>query len=297
MARHRWTPDNIPDLRGRTAIVTGASSGLGIVEARELARAGAHVVLAVRNADKGRKVAAELPGSTEVRRLDLSSLASIRSFADDWSVDLDILINNAGIMLVPEGRTVDGFELQMGTNYLGAFALTNLLLPYVRDASTSRVVSMSSQLHIGGKIKLDNVDGTKGKYNALQAYRDSQLATVYFTAELQRRLEAAGSGIRAITAHPGIARTSLNDHVTGVRKMFFLATLWMFNDADHGAYPALYAATADVPGGSYVGPDGMGHLRGNPEIHRPGLAARDPELGPELWNVSARLTNTDFATV
>ncbi|WP_232789091.1 SDR family NAD(P)-dependent oxidoreductase [Streptomyces odonnellii] len=261
-------------------------------------RAGAHVVLAVRDIDKGRRAAAELPGSTEVRHLDVSSLASVRSFADGWSGDLDILINNAGIMMVPKGRTADGFELQMGTNYLGAFALTTLLLPHVRDAPTSRVVSVSSQAHNAGKIDLGDLGGTLGRYNALRDYGNSMLAKVYFTNELQRRLEGTGSGIRAITAHPGIARTGLGDHATGFTKVFLHATLWTFNDVEHGARSIPYAATAaDVPGGSYVGPDRMGHLRGNPEIHQPGRSANDPELGPALWDASTRLISADSRSI
>ncbi|GAA1861282.1 oxidoreductase [Asanoa iriomotensis] len=295
MSRRGWTPDDIGDLAGMTAIVTGASSGLGMIEARELARAGAGVVLAVRNMDKGREVAAALPGRTEVRHLDMSSLASIHSFVDAWTGEVDILINNAGVMLIPEDRSADGFELQMGINYLGPFALTNLLLPRIRNAPTSRVVSITSQTNRRGRIQLDNVDGTRRPYSAFQSYADSELATVYFTAELQRRLDNAGSSIRAVTAHPGIARTDLLRHATGIGRAVFRSTLWMFNDAEHGAWPALYAATADVPGGSYVGPDGIGHLRGNPALHRPARAARQPGVGPKLWEASARLTHTDFA--
>ena len=295
MLNHKWTIADMPNLTGKTAVVTGSTSGIGLVTARELARAGANVVLAVRNPDKGTQAAAQMPGRTEVRELDVSKLASVRGFAANWVGDLDILVNNAGIMLVPEGRTADGFELHMGTNYFGAFALTNLLLPHMPNCSTSRVVSVSSQLHKGGHLQLDDLNGSQRTYNAMRAYRDSKLANIYFTTELQRRLDSVGSQVRAITAHPGIARTSLNDHVTGLMKVFARTAMWIFNDVDHGAYPTLYGATADVAASSYVGPDSLGHFRGNPEVHNPGRAARNnPELGHGLWEVSARLTGSDF---
>jgi NAD(P)-dependent dehydrogenase (short-subunit alcohol dehydrogenase family) len=287
----RWTAADLPDLSGRTAVVTGASSGIGLVTARELARVGARVILAVRDTGKGKQAAATMPGRTEVRSLDVASLASIREFADGWDGGLDILVNNAGVMLVPEGRTPDGFEMHMATNYLGAFALTNLMLPHL----TSRVVTISSQLHKRGRVHLDDLNGDHRGYNALQAYRDSKLATILFTAELQRRLSESHSRVRAMTAHPGIARTSLNDHVGGLGGWLSARITTIFNDADRGAYPTLYAATKDIPGGSYVGPDGLGHLRGYPEVHRPGRAARgNPDLARQLWEVSARLTGTSF---
>jgi NAD(P)-dependent dehydrogenase (short-subunit alcohol dehydrogenase family) len=291
MSSSRWTAADLPDLSGRTAVVTGASSGIGLVTARELARAGARVILAVRDTAKGGRAAATMPGRTEVRSLDVASLASIREFAGGWDGALDILVNNAGVMLVPEGRTPDGFETHMATNYLGPFALTNLLLPHI----TSRIITISSQLHRRGRIHLDDLNGDHRGYNALQAYRDSKIATILFTAELQRRLAEAHSQVRAMTAHPGIARTSLNDHVGGLGGWLSAHATTIFNDADRGAFPTLYAATQDIPGGSYVGPDGLGHLRGYPEVHRPGPAARDnPDLARQLWEVSARLTGTSF---
>jgi len=291
MPSSTWTAADLPGLSGRTAVVTGASSGIGLVTARELARAGARVILAVRDTGKGSQAAAAMPGQTEVRSLDLASLASIRAFADGWDGVLDILVNNAGVMLVPEGRTPDGFETHMATNYLGAFALTNLLLPHI----TSRVVTISSQLHTRGRIRLDDLNGDHRRYRALQAYRDSKLAVILFTAELQRKLAEANSQVRAMTAHPGIARTSLNDHVRGLGGWLSARVATIFNDADRGAYPSLYAATQDIPGGSYVGPDGLGHFRGNPEIHRPGRTARgNPDLARQLWKASARLTGTNF---
>lgn len=290
MATNRWTAADLPDLTGRTAVVTGASSGLGVATAAELARAGATVVLAVRDPHKGRAAAKALPGSTEVRALDLASLASVRAFADGWTGDLDILVNNAGIMQVPQGRTVDGFELHLGTNHLGPFALTNLLLPHIRQ----RIVTVSSQLHTSGRVHLDDRQGDKRRYNALQAYRDSKLANTLFTLELARRLREAGSAVRAVTAHPGIAKTNLTAHVGGPVGRIQALMRPLFNDAERGALPTLYAATADIPSGSYVGPDGFQHLRGYPQIHQPGKAATDAETARRLWARSAELTGTDI---
>ncbi len=293
MATPRWTAANLPDLSGRIAVVTGASSGLGQVTAAELARAGAAVVLAVRDVDKGRTAAQAMAGHPQVRPLDLSSLASVRAFAASWSGDLDILVNNAGIMQVPQGCTQDGFELQMGTNHLGPFALTALLLPHIR----SRVVTVSSQLQSGGRIHLDDLQGERRGYDVLQAYRDSKLANTLFTLELARRLTEAGSTVRAVTAHPGVARTNLVGHVGGAAGRVYGLLGRLSNDAERGALPTLYAATQDIPSGSYVGPDDFNHLRGHPQVHQPAKAARDADTARDLWKLSARLTATDTQLV
>ncbi|HEY9243484.1 MAG TPA: oxidoreductase [Streptosporangiaceae bacterium] len=285
MSAH-WTAADLPDQSGRTVIVTGATSGLGLVTARELARVGARVVLAVRDPAKGERVAAVMPGHTEVRRLDLADLASVRAFAAEWAEPLDVLINNAGIMRVPQGRTRDGFELQIGTNHLGPFALTNLLLPHI----TSRVVTVSSQLHRRGRLDLDDLNWEHRRYNSLQAYCDSKLANLLFTLELQRRLTAAGRSVRAVAAHPGIATTNLTSHIHTVGGRLGRAFKHLFNDAEHGALPTLYAATQDVPGGCYIGPDGPGHLRGYPAIGTPSKRAQDADLAQRLWDHSDRLT-------
>jgi NAD(P)-dependent dehydrogenase (short-subunit alcohol dehydrogenase family) len=290
MAYVKWTAADLPDLSGRTAVVTGASSGIGLAAARELARAGARVVLAVRHPEKGQRVAADLPGDTEVRPLDLASLASVRAFAAGWTGALDILVNNAGIMAVPEGRTADGFELQIGINHLGPFLLTGLLLPAITD----RVVTVASQLHRQGHLDLEDLNWEHRGYNVHGAYSASKLANVLFTLELQRRLTEAGSQVRAVTAHPGIASTNLGNQDRASRAINrYLG--WLFNDARHGALPTLYAATQDVPGGSYIGPDGLGHLRGYPEIHQPSKVARDPEAARRLWDLSALLTSAGQA--
>ncbi len=282
----RWTAADLPDQSGRTVIVTGASSGLGVVTARELARVGARVVLAVRDPAKGERAAEAMAGQTEVRRLDLADLASVRAFAAEWDEPLDIMINNAGIMRVPEGRTHDGFELQIGTNPLGPFALTNLLLPHI----TCRVVTVSSQLHRRGRLDLDDINWQRRRYQSLQAYCDSKLANLLFTLELQRRLTGAGSGVRAVAAHPGIATTNLTSHIRGIGGTLGRGFRHLFNDAEHGALPTLYSATQDVPGACYVGPDGPAHLRGYPEIGTPSKRARDTDFARRLWDLSVRLT-------
>ncbi|MGI8589906.1 MAG: oxidoreductase [Nakamurella sp.] len=287
-APQSWTVDWLPDLTGRTAVVTGASSGLGQATAGALAGAGAHVVLAVRDTVKGARVANALPGSTEVRALELGDLASVRAFAAQWSGDIDLLINNAGIMAVPQGRTVDGFELQIGTNHLGHFALTNLLLPHL----TGRVVTVSSGLARLGRLDPADLNWDKRPYKPMRAYATSKLANLLFTTELQRRLTWAGSEVRAMAAHPGVAATSLDRHIGGLQSAIttfgyrFIAQ----KKLEYGALPTLFAAVEDVPGDSYVGPDGRkGKL---PKIDHRSKISADPQLAIELWNVSAELTGT-----
>lgn len=267
--------------------MTGASSGIGVPTTTELARAGARVVLAVRNVAKGEEVARRAGGQAEVRKLELADLASVRAFADAWSGPIDVLINNAGIMMVPEGKTVDGFELQIGTNHLGHFALTNLLLPHIKD----RVVTVSSQLHRGGHVDVDDLNWERRKYDPSHAYADSKQANLLFTLELQRRLAVAGSAVRAVSAHPGIASTNLGSHLSGFRGVMAQAGMAvMAQDSEHGALPTLYASTHDIPGNSYVGPDGLGHMRGYPVIMKPSNASQDSDLARRLWARSAELT-------
>src|SRR3954451_25039737 len=211
MSSH-WTAADIPSQTGRTVVVTGANSGLGLVTARELARAGAKVVLAVRDESRGAKAAASIDSDATVARLDLADLDSVRAFAEGWTGDLDILINNAGIMAVPQGTTADGFELQFGTNHLGHFALTNLLLPHVTD----RVVTVSSGAHRIGRMHLDDLNWERRRYDRWRVYGQTKLSNLLFTKELQRRLDEAGSPVRAVAAHPGYANTHLQSH-TGSR--------------------------------------------------------------------------------
>ena len=288
----RWSTADIPSQAGRTVVVTGANSGLGLATARALAAAGARVVLAVRDTDRGAAAASELTGEVEVRRLDLADLESVRAFAAGWSGPLDVLINNAGIMAVPAGVTIDGFELQFGTNHLGHFALTNLLLPHVTD----RVVTLSSTMHRAGTIVLDDLNWLRRPYSAERAYGQSKLANLLFTLELQRRLSAAGSPVRATAAHPGWAATNLQSHSGSRTKHAAMAVgnLVLGTSADQGAVPTLVAATADIPGGSYVGPSGPFELRGRPALVGRTAAASDPDLARRLWKASAELTGVDF---
>jgi NAD(P)-dependent dehydrogenase (short-subunit alcohol dehydrogenase family) len=288
----KWTPNDLPDLAGRTAVVTGANSGIGRAAARELARVGARVVLAVRDEEKGRAAAAEMPGAVEVRALDLADLASVRAFAEGWDGDLDVLVNNAGIMAVPEGRTADGFELQLGTNHLGHFALTNLLLPQVKD----RVVTVASGAHRMGKIALDDLNWERRSYDRWRAYGQSKLANLLFTLELERRLTAAGSPVRALAAHPGWAATNLQGRTRNRFQDLVMAVgnKVIAQSDEQGAWPTLYAATQDLPGGSYVGPDGFQEGRGHPTLVGRSAAASDPDAAAALWEASERLTGTAF---
>ncbi|MEU6776312.1 oxidoreductase [Streptomyces sp. NPDC046759] len=288
-----WNATDLPDLTGRTAVVTGANSGLGLVTAEALARAGAHVVIAVRDLARGGAAAAKVGGSTEVRRLDLADLESVREFAAGWDRPLDLLINNAGVMMLPERRTQQGFELQFGTNHLGHFALTNLLLPHITD----RVVTVSSAYHrLGdGVIHFDDVNLT-GRYTPTRAYAQSKLANLLFTLELQRRLSEAGSPVRALSAHPGYAATNLQSHhANPLARAAMAVGNRLFAQTDRaGALPTLYAACQDLPGASYVGPSGLGEMRGAPALVGRSPAASDPGAARRLWTLSEELTGVEW---
>jgi NAD(P)-dependent dehydrogenase (short-subunit alcohol dehydrogenase family) len=283
-----WTAAGLPSFAGRTVIVTGANSGLGAVTARELARVGAKVILAVRDTGKGKSAARQMKGRVEVRRLDLQDLSSVREFAARVD-NVDILVNNAGIMAVPRAVTADGFESQIGTNHLGHFALTNLLLPKITD----RVVTVSSLMHWMGYVSLRDLNWTARPYSAWVAYGQSKLANLLFTSELQRRLEAAGSPVRAVAAHPGYSATNLQGH-TGRKLSDALMSFGnrLASDADFGARQTLYAVAQDVPGNSFIGPSfGVGG-RSRP-VGRSPLAKRTATAGA-LWELSERLTDTKF---
>jgi NAD(P)-dependent dehydrogenase (short-subunit alcohol dehydrogenase family) len=283
---------DIPDMTGQTVIVTGANSGIGQSAARALAAAGARVVLAVREPNKGRAAAAAMPGVTEVRELDLASLDSVRAFASGWASEIGLLINNAGVMVPPLTRTADGFELQFGTNHLGHFALTNLLLPHI----TGRVVTVSSTVHRIGVIDFSDLNWQRRPYRAWSAYGQSKLANLLFTSELQRRLTSSGSSVLATAAHPGYAATNLQFHsqrrsldlISKVGNQLFA------QDADSGALPTLYAAVADIPGDSFAGPGGFLEQRGAPKLVGRSAAARDKDVACQLWEVSEQLTNVRF---
>ncbi|MFE9112697.1 oxidoreductase [Streptomyces collinus] len=288
-----WSADRLPDFGGRTVVVTGANSGIGLTATDALARAGAHVVLAVRDTERGRAAAATVHGSTEVRRLDLADLASVRSFAEDWQGPLHLLVNNAGVMMLPRQHTKDGFEMQFGTNHLGHFALTNLLLPHITD----RVVTVSSGAHRwgGARIDFDDLD-LAANYTPQRAYARSKLANLLFTLELQRRLTESGSPVRALAAHPGYAATNLQSHAASpvLRAFMRIGNRFFAQDDRAGALPTLYAATEDLPGASYVGPDGLGEMRGAPTLVGRSRAAGDPLTARRLWRVSEELTGTHF---
>ncbi|MFG2985918.1 oxidoreductase [Streptomyces sp. NPDC048258] len=288
-----WSAADLPDLTGRTIVVTGASSGLGAITARELARAGARVVLAVRDTTRGEAVAVGCGANAEVRRLDLADLASVRAFAEEWDGPLDTLINNAGVMAIPERRTADGFEMQLGTNHLGPFALTNLLLPRI----TGRVVSVASNAHRrkGVDIDFDDINSRKD-YRPWRAYQQSKLADLLFIRELQRRLTAVGSPVTAHAAHPGYAATNLQSSSASPvqRTIMKLTNRFVAQSDAMGALPILYAATQPLPGGSYTGPQGRGELRGHPGPAVLSPEAQDDGRARRLWRMSEELTGVTF---
>lgn len=278
---------SLPDLTGRVAIVTGASSGIGRATASALAGAGAHVVLAVRDEQKGASVAAAITGRTEVRPLDLGDLSSIHRFAADWSGPVDLLINNAGVYARSLLRTADGFELDFGTNHLGHFTLTSLLLPHV----TGRIVTVASQAERMGRLDFDDLHWERRPYDPARAYNDSKLANLLFTTELDRRLRDQGSPARALAAHPGLVTTAIYDNPSGSRRNLFDRLLpHLGQDAAHGALPLLYAATEDVPGGTFVGPQHLLHMRGGAQPIRKSARASDAASAARLWQVSEVMT-------
>jgi NAD(P)-dependent dehydrogenase (short-subunit alcohol dehydrogenase family) len=292
VTRSRWTAADLPSQSGRVFLVTGANSGIGLQTVRALAAAGARVVLAVRDLAKGEAAAESIGGDHEVRRLDLADLTSVREFAHDWQGDIDVLIDNAGVMAPPERRTADGFELQIGTNHLGHFALANLLLPHVTD----RVVTVSSNAHRGGSIRLDDLNWERRRYQRWRAYQQTKLANLLFALELQRRLDAAGSKIRSIAAHPGYAATNLQSRTESrVQDSMMVIGNRLFAQSDEaGARPILFAATQELPGASYVGPDGRRGARGYPTLVGRTAAASDLETAGRLWTLSEKLTGVTF---
>jgi NAD(P)-dependent dehydrogenase (short-subunit alcohol dehydrogenase family) len=294
----KWTAENIPDLTGKIAIVTGANSGIGYEMARALARKAATVILACRNKDKGeaaiRQIDREYPqAKAELMQLDLADLASVRRFAGEFTRRydrLDILLNNAGVMVPPFGKTADGFETQFGTNHLGHFALTGLLYDLIIHTPRARVVTLSSGGHRFGTIDFDNLNAEKG-YDGQRAYAQSKLANLLFTYELQRRFEGAGVDAIAAAAHPGWTATNLQVHWRMVRILNPL----MAQKPKMGALPALYAATApDVHGGDYYGPGGWQELRGYPTKVRSSDRSHDTAVAARLWAVSEELTGVQY---
>ena len=300
-----WTEKNVPDQSGRLAVVTGSNTGLGYDTARVLAARGAKVVMAVRDTAKGESAAARIRGLTPgadvtVHKLDLGSLAAVKESAAEMAAAyprIDLLINNAGVMYPPKSTTVDGFELQFGTNHLGHFALTGILLPNLLTVDGSRVVVVASIAHnIKAKIDFDDLQWVKRRYDRVASYGQSKLANLMFAYDLQRRLTAAKAKTIAVAAHPGVAATELVRHIPG-------ATLpgvdWIsgkvLNTAEMGALPTLRAATdPEVRGGQYYGPDGFRELRGHPVLVDSSKQSKDVAVQERLWKVSEELTGVTF---
>ena len=302
----KWTAEQMPSQAGRTAVVTGANSGLGLATARALAAAGAQVVLACRDAAMGEEAAAEIRGrapgaSVIVEPLDLASLDSVRDCAErllSGCESLDLLINNAGVMAPGERReTADGFELQLGTNHLGHFALTLLLLPRMQGRKGARVVTVSSTAHKVGKIRFEDLQSER-RYGRWRCYSQSKLANVLFARELERRLHESGSTISSLAAHPGYAATNLQSAAAPPfdRAVMAVANRLIAQSAEMGALPQLYAATEpDLEGGLFIGPDGFEEQRGHPKVVQPVLRGRDPAAAALLWEVSEELTEVAFS--
>ena len=304
----KWSARDIPSQTGRVAVVTGANSGLGLVTSRELARAGARVVMGCRDTGRGEaarsQLLAQVPAAeVEVRRLDLASLASVREFADRLHADvpaLDLLVNNAGVMAIPRQLTADGFEMQLGTNHLGHFALAGLLLPSMTGSAGSRVVTVASTAHKPGRIDFDDLMGER-TYRKWSAYSQSKLANLLFAYELQRRLDVSGLPTISVAAHPGYAATNLQQvgpRMEGSRLSGLVMSIGnsLFAQSDDmGALPQLYAATAPaVCGGDYFGPDGIAESRGHPKRVESTKASKDAEASRRLWDISEELTGVRY---
>ena len=304
-----WTEADVPAQRGRTAVITGANTGLGFETARVLAARGARVVLACRDLGRAKEAAARILGASprpstpppaDVRavRLDLASLASVREAADEIASaygPVDLLINNAGVMMTPRGRTADGFELQFGINHLGHFALTGLLLGGMLLQEGSRVVTVSSNGHTSGRIDFDDLQSQR-RYRRMAAYYQSKLANLMFTYELQRRLAAARARTQALAAHPGKARTELTRYLPGWMRLEDLVVEQpLGQNAAMGALATLRAAAdPDARGGEYYGPGGRGELRGHPRLVAASERARDLDAQQRLWQESERLTGVSY---
>ncbi|HXA53744.1 MAG TPA: oxidoreductase [Solirubrobacteraceae bacterium] len=305
----KWTAEQIPDQSGRTAIVTGANSGLGLVCALELARHGAHVVMACRNAEKGAAARAQIeravPGAkVELEALDLGSLAAVGEFAERFLAahdGLDLLLNNAGVMAPPRRVSADGYELQLATNVLGHFALTARLIGALEGRADARVVTLSSNAHKMGRIAFDDLQSER-RYNRWRAYGQSKLGDLMFALELDRRLRAAGSTaagstVKSLAAHPGYAATNLQSAAvpTVDRLVMVVTNALLAQSAEKGALPPLYAATAPgLEGGLYIGPDGPAESFGHPRIVSPNRAAREEASAKRLWEVAEELTGVRF---
>jgi NAD(P)-dependent dehydrogenase (short-subunit alcohol dehydrogenase family) len=283
-----WTPKEIQNLSGKTFVVTGASSGLGLASANTLVSKGARVIAAVRNTDKAKQV---LDQRVEIKELNLASLASVHNFANKLDEKFDVLLNNAGVMAIPLARTEQGFEMQFGVNHLGHFALTGLLL----DRITDRVVTVSSMAHRMGKIYFDDLNWNK-KYSKWFAYGQSKLANLLFTSQLDHLFKKSQKNLKAIAAHPGYSDTNLQANSSRGEKTpaMKIANKIMAQSAEQGSWPQLFGATQDIPGNSFVGPNGFGEMKGYPKLVNRSKAAMDMETAAKLWRVSDDLTGVKF---
>ena len=303
-----WTTSDMPDLSGRTIVVTGANSGLGYEGSLAFAGKGAHVVMACRTAEKGAsaraKIVAAHPGAqVEVMALDLASLASIRRFAEELSARvqrIDVLCNNAGVMALPRRETADGFEMQIGTNHFGHFALTGLVLPKLLATPGARIVTQSSGAHRGGRMSFDDLHGRKS-YRKWITYSQTKLANLLFMFELDRRLRAKGANAISVACHPGYSATELQgagprmEGSSFMERIMELGNQLLAQDAATGALPMLYAATSgDVKGGDYWGPDGLGEMWGGPKRVTTTKRAQSVEDARRLWTVSEEATGVRY---
>ncbi len=298
MPNSKWTTSNIPDQCDRTVIITGANSGIGFEAAKALAEKNAEVILAVRNQTKGDAAAANIQADfpkakLEVRLLNLADLASVKSFAKQFTADykqLYLLINNAGIMIPPYGKTVDGFESQFGTNHLGHFALTAQLFDLLKSTPESRIVNVSSSAHKMGKLNFDDLNWENSRYSAWKAYGDSKIANLYFTYELSRQIQVAGHDVMAVAAHPGLTASNLAKGAG----MKFINTIFAQNGS-MGALPTLMAATEPTAkSGDYFGPSGISEWRGYPKLVTSNKLSHDMDIAARLWKLSQELTGVKF---
>ena len=298
MSKEKWDEENIPDQTGKIIIVTGASSGIGFEAAKALSNKHAEVIIAVRNPEKGESAIRKITGQNniadvKVMQLDLADLKSVKTFADNFKnkySSLSILINNAGVMIPPYSKTADGFELQMGTNHFGHFALTGQLFSLLKSTKGARIVNVSSGLHKSGRINFDDLNWEKRKYDPMKAYSDSKLANIYFTDELDRKIRQNNLHIIAASVHPGVASTDLG-RTSGAFMKFFVKLL--AQNSRMGALPALRAAVdANAAGGEYFGPSGW--MTGYPIINKPSKLSKDEDIAKKLWEFSERLTGVKF---